>query len=154
MDFISKKLNLIVHPNDMDFKINAKKFHITHGDGLLSWERSYRIVLRMLRNRFFIWSFRWLHPTLGYRIAEWIASRSRHFEHSQEHNDKVREELIRIATPTINNGVDYFITGHYHQHTEENIGNGKLIVLGEWIKTFSYAIFDGNELQLKKFIAD
>ena len=31
------------------------------------------------------------------------------------------------------------------------IGKGKLIVLGEWIKTFSYAVFDGKELELKKF---
>jgi UDP-2,3-diacylglucosamine hydrolase len=104
-----------------------------------------------MHNKLFIWLFRWIHPTWGYGLAEWIASRSRHFEHSDEHNEKVRKELIRIATPIIENGIDYFITGHYHQHTEEKIGSGKLIILSEWIKTFSYAIYDGNEINLTKF---
>ena len=151
MDFISDNLKMIIHKDDIDFELNGKKFHVTHGDGLLSWERAYRIVKRMLHHRFFIWLFRWLHPTLGYRFAEWVAGRSRHFEHSKEHNERVRNELIRVATPVIENGIDYFITGHYHQHTEEKIGNGKLIVLGEWIKTFTYAVFDGKSLKLKKF---
>ncbi len=152
MDFISETLNMTVHKDDIDFEINNKKFHITHGDGLLSWERGYRFVKKILHSRLTIWLFRWLHPTLGYGIAEWVASRSRHFEHSKEHNDKVRKELIRIATPIIESGVDYFITGHYHQHTDEKIGNGRLVILGEWIKTFSYAVFDGQGLELKKFM--
>ena len=142
---------MIIHKNDMDFEITSKRFHLTHDDGLLSWERSYRVVKNILHHRLFIWLFRWLHPTLGYRFAEWVASRSRQFEHSEEHNKKVRDELIRVATPMIENGIDYFLTGHYHQHTEEKIGNGKLIILGEWIKTFSYAVFDGKILELKKF---
>lgn len=150
MDFITKKLNMIVHQGDIDVELNGKKFHITHGDGLLSWENGYRVVKRILHNRVTIWLFRWLHPTLGYRLAEWVASRSRHFEHSKEHNDRVKNELIRVATPIIENGIDYFIAGHYHQHTEEKIANGKLIVLGEWIKTFTYAVFDGDDLTLAK----
>jgi len=151
LDFITDKLNMIVHKGDIDFEINQKKFHVTHGDGLLSWEHGYRFVKKILHNRFFIWLFRWVHPTIGYGFAEWVASRSRHFEHSKEHNERVRKELIRVITPTIENGVDYFITGHYHQHTEETIGSGKMIVLGEWIKTFSYAVYDGKDLLLKKF---
>lgn len=151
MDFISKRLNMIVHQDDIDFEINDKKFHVTHGDGLLSWEKGYRIVKKVLHNKLFIWLFRWIHPTWGYGLAEWIASRSRHFEHSDEHNERVRKELIRVATPTIENGIDFFITGHYHQHTVEKIGSGKLIILGEWIKTFSYAIYDGTDIKLKRF---
>ncbi len=151
IDFLSDKLNMIIHEDDMDFEINGKKIHLTHGDGLLSWERSYRTVKSILRHKFFIWLFRWLHPTIGYRFAAWVASRSRHFEHSAEHNEKVRKELIRVVTPAIENGIDYFLTGHYHQHTEEKIGKGKLIILGEWIKTFSYAVFDGKKLELRKF---
>lgn len=151
MDFITEQLNMIVHKEDVEFELNDKKFYITHGDGLLSWEKGYRVVKKLLHNKFFIWLFRWLHPTLGYRFAEWIASRSRHFEHSKEHNQKVREELINVSTPVIQSGIDYYITGHYHQHTEERIGKGKLIILGEWIMTFSYAVYDGKELSLKKF---
>ncbi len=70
-------------------------------------------------------------------------------EKESSSNIKIPDEYFLAAL--IENGVDYFLTGHYHQHTEENIGKGKLIVLGEWIKTFSYAVFDGKELELRKF---
>jgi len=151
IDFLSDQLKMNIHKDDFKFELNGKKFLFTHGDGLLAWERTYRAIQKMLRNRFFIWSFRWVHPTLGYRIAEWIASRSRHFEHSKEHNERVKNELMRVATLKINAGIDFFITGHYHQHTEVNINRGKLIVLGEWIHNFTYACFDGENLVLKKF---
>jgi UDP-2,3-diacylglucosamine hydrolase len=29
------------------------------------------------------------------------------------------------------------------------VNGGKLVVLGDWLQYFSYAIFDGNELELK-----
>ena len=39
--------------------------------------------------------------------------------------------------------------GHYHQLKEINLKNGKLIILGDWIRHYSYGYFDGKELSLK-----
>ena len=78
-----------------------------------------------------------------------ISKKGRHYEHSQEYNEKVLKEL-RIFSETIAaDGHDYVITGHYHQACIENVNGGKLVVLGDWLQYFSYAVFDGNELELK-----
>jgi len=47
---------------------------------------------------------------------------------------------------------DYFIFGHRHLPLEISLsGNSKYINLGEWVNYFSYAVFDGNNLELKYY---
>jgi UDP-2,3-diacylglucosamine hydrolase len=46
----------------------------------------------------------------------------------------------------------YLIYGHYHYPIDEQLGDGvHQVVLGDWITHFTYAVFDGKELQLRKF---
>ena len=48
--------------------------------------------------------------------------------------------------------IDFFIYGHVHILSREEISQGcEMVVLGEWIHTFSYAIFAENELKLSKW---
>ncbi|MEE9190670.1 MAG: UDP-2,3-diacylglucosamine diphosphatase, partial [Candidatus Neomarinimicrobiota bacterium] len=65
-DFIQDTITNKTYFDDVQFELGGKKFYVTHGDGLLSRDKGYRIVKVILRNRFFIWCFRWLHPTFGY----------------------------------------------------------------------------------------
>ena len=43
------------------------------------------------------------------------------------------------------------ITGHYHLGELFELKKGKLAVLGDWFFRPSYAIFDGEELQIKNW---
>jgi len=149
LDFMGQTLTTKVYFDDVALDIHGKRFYLTHGDGILSWDRGYRLLKGVIRSRLFIWLYRCLHPTIGYGIAQTISKKGRHFEHSQEYNEKVLKEL-RIFTETIAaDGHDYVITGHYHQACIENVNGGKLVVLGDWLQYFSYAVFEGNELELK-----
>ena len=48
--------------------------------------------------------------------------------------------------------VDFFMFGHVHVLSREEIDDGcEIIVLGEWIRTFSYAVLDENGLKLLKW---
>ena len=48
--------------------------------------------------------------------------------------------------------VDYFIFGHRHVMLNTEIGeNSRFILLGDWIKSFSYGVFDGENFELKKY---
>ena len=38
-----------IHLDDAIIEVNGKKFFITHGDGLLSWDHGYRILKRIIR---------------------------------------------------------------------------------------------------------
>ena len=90
-----------------------------------------------------------LAPAIGYGIAHAISKKGRHYDHSPEYNENVLNELKAFTEKKISEGNDIVITGHYHQATIENVNGGKLVVLGDWLQYFSYAVFDGNDIELK-----
>ena len=148
MDFINDTLFDEVYSDDVKIKIGGKTFYITHGDGFLSWDKSYRALKRLIRSRLFIWFYRSLHPSIGYSFANWVSKKGEHYAHSDEYNKKILNEMRIQAKPYLDNGRDYFISGHYHQAKELDMKNGKLLILGDWLNFFSYAKFDGNDLKL------
>jgi UDP-2,3-diacylglucosamine hydrolase len=47
---------------------------------------------------------------------------------------------------------DFFIYGHRHVPVKVNIGGNSLYVnLGDWMKNYTYAVFDGANISLEKF---
>ena len=154
MDFMNETLTHKVHPDDVSIEISGKKFFLTHGDGILSWDVGYRLLKKVIRSRIFVWLYRCLHPAIGYGIAHSISKKGRHYDHSPEYNQNILNELKTFTDKKINEGHDIVITGHYHQATIENVNSGKLVVLGDWLQYFSYAVFDGNDIKLKFWNAD
>ena len=153
-DFMTEKLMTTVYFNNADFTCAGKKFHLTHGDGILSWDHGYRILKTLIRNRVFIRLYRWLHPTIGYAFAQWISNRGYSNGHSDEYNERVQIELASYAESFIKQDVDYVISGHYHQRIDKDIRGGKLLILGDWIHAPSYGYFDGKHLSLIPFEYD
>jgi UDP-2,3-diacylglucosamine hydrolase len=49
---------------------------------------------------------------------------------------------------------DYFIFGHRHYPIDFTLNEkSHYINLGDWIRNFTYATFDGNKVELKKWEA-
>jgi predicted phosphodiesterase len=113
-EFITEELMDQVYFDDAILEVDGKKLFITHGDGLLSWDHGYRILKRIIRSKFFIWLFRWVHPTIAYRLANAISKSGRHHTHSNDFNKDVRIELQNVAKNHFDNGFDFMICGHYH----------------------------------------
>ena len=72
-------------------------------------------------------------------------------QHNNDFNKDVRSELKNYAEKHFEEGFDYMITGHYHLGELFELKKGKLAVLGDWFFRPSYAIFDGEELQIKNW---
>ena len=151
---IKEKIMDEVHLGDVQLNIHGKRFFITHGDGLLSWDHGYRFLKKVTRSRPFIWLFQLLHPTISYIIASHISKNGRKKERSIKSKDKITKELEGIAKKHFKNGFDYMISGHYHLGEVIPIDEGKLLVLGDWFSKPSYAIFDGEDLILKVLCED
>ena len=92
-DFITDTLFDKTYFNDTEFTINGKHFFVTHGDGYLSWDTGYRILRRFIRSRIFIWTYRWIHPRIGYAFARWISKQGENYHHSEEYNKKISDEM-------------------------------------------------------------
>ena len=148
-DHITNDIMDEVYLDDKQIEINGKKFFLTHGDGLLSWDHGYRLLKKVIRSKTFIWLFHWLHPTIGYRIAGMISRSGKKDTHGEDFNEDVRVELQKVAKEHFDNGYDFMISGHYHLGEMFLIEKGKLVVLGDWFHRPSYAVFNGEDLELR-----
>ena len=153
-DHITNDIMDEVYLDDKQVEINGKKFFLTHGDGLLSWDHGYRLLKKVIRSKAFIWLFHWLHPTIGYRIAEMISRSGKKDTHGEDFNEDVRVELQKVAKEHFDNGYDFMISGHYHLGEMFLIEKGKLVVLGDWFHRPSYAVFNGEDLELRHLEGD
>ena len=153
-DHITNDIMDEVYLDDKQIEINGKKFFLTHGDGLLSWDHGYRLLKKVIRSKVFIWLFHWLHPTIGYRIAGMISRSGKKDTHGEDFNEDVRVELQKVAKEHFDNGYDFMISGHYHLGEMFLIEKGKLVVLGDWFHRPSYAVYNGEDLELRHWEDD
>jgi len=48
--------------------------------------------------------------------------------------------------------VDYFVMGHRHRLVNVEMNSkARFVLLGDWISSFSYGVFDGEKFELKKY---
>ncbi len=55
-NYFPDQLGISVHQDDFDFEYGNYRLHCTHGDGLAKADHGYRLLKRVLRNRFNITS--------------------------------------------------------------------------------------------------
>ena len=151
-DYLSKELNAKLYFEPQQFTIQNKQFLIGHGDGLGPGDEGYKRLKRIFTNPLCQWLFRWLHPDAGIQLANYFSRKSRAKTGNADElflgEDK--EWLILYAKEQAKTmAVDYFIFGHRHYAIDLRLNDkSRYINLGDWIRLNTYAVFDGNELQL------
>ena len=66
-----------------------------------------------------------------------------------------KEFLVRYSKEYIEQypDIDYFIYGHRHIMLDLKLNhNARMLILGDWIWQFSYAVFDGEHLFLEQYV--
>ena len=154
-DYFQKELNITVHKESKVFNINDKKFFVAHGDGLGPGDKSFKLMKKIFKNPFFNWCFRCLHPDLGIKIGKYFSNKNRLKSAIEDlkFNGNENEWLTKYCRAKLEQEhYDCFIFGHRHLPLEiELSNNSKYINLGDWITHFSYAVFDGSSVSLRKF---
>ena len=152
--YFEKELNITVYFEPQEFEWNGKKFFIGHGDGLGPDDHGYKMMKKVFRSRISQFLFGLLHPSWGIGLANYFSRKSRKKTGSADEiflgEDK--EWLIIFSKELLaKQHFDYFIFGHRHLPLDIKIGvQSRYINLGDWIKYFTYAEFDGSETLLKK----
>jgi UDP-2,3-diacylglucosamine hydrolase len=160
-NYLQNEVGLQLHSDKLIIQLGNKKFFLAHGDGLGPGDKGYKVMKKVFQNRFNQRLFRWLHPDVGARIAHYFSRKSRYAnEVREEKNGKipVEDEMLYIYSlmksaqdPTIN----YFVFGHRHIPTNVKLNeNARLVILGDWITQFTYAVFDGDVLELKTYLSE
>ena len=154
-DYIPKELGVELHQSEITKTYNGKVFFIGHGDGLGPGDRGYKFIKKIFRSKISKWCFARMHPNFGISLANFFSRKSRV---STGQSDEIfhgeeKEMLINFCKDELKTkSINYFIFGHRHLPIDFDLGNNsKYVNTGDWIKYFSYAVFDGNQLELKYY---
>jgi len=152
-DYLPKELNIKLYREHITREFNGKKFFIGHGDGIGPGDHSYKFIKAVFANPVCQWLFARIHPNLAFRIANYWSAQSRAVTEELEFLGEDKEYQVVFAKEKLKTEhVDYFILGHRHIPNDIKLGeNSRYINLGDWIVNNSYAVFDGNELELKTY---
>lgn len=154
-DYFEKELNIPVFFKPQEFKIDNKTFFIGHGDGLGPDDKGYKRMKKVFTFPLFQWMYRWLHPDLGLKLAQYLSVKNKMISGDEDFkylgDDK--EWLVQYCKRKLEtNHYDYFVFGHRHLPLDIKLNeNSKYINLGDWITHFTYAEFSNAELKLKNF---
>lgn len=154
-DYLPQELGVTIFREPVIREYNGKKFYLGHGDGLGPGDKGYKFIKKVFANPFCQWLFERLHPNFAIRMANYWSNKSRLSNGSEEEKFLGEEnEWLAIYAKQIleKDHFDYFIFGHRHIPLNIKLNNNSTYInLGEWVNHNSYAVFDGNQLELKYF---
>ncbi len=154
-NYFETELNIPVYYEPREFEFNGKTFLIGHGDGLGPGDRGYKLLKKIFRNKVCQGLFGILPPYIGMGIAHWSSKSSRAATGTDDAQflGEEREWLISYCKEVLKQKhYDYFIFGHRHLPIDFLLHKrSRYINLGDWIRYYSYAVFDGKEVELKYY---
>jgi len=154
-DYFSTELGIPVYHEPKEFEFSGKTFLIGHGDGLGPGDKGYKRMKKVFAHPFSKWLYRWLHPDIGVRLAQYLSTKNKLISGDEDTRflGEENEWLAQYAKRKLEKKhYDYFLFGHRHLPMEIELGKGsKYINTGDWITHFTYAVFDEKDLSLKTF---
>jgi UDP-2,3-diacylglucosamine hydrolase len=153
--YFAEELGVQVHHKPVLREFSGRKFLIGHGDGLGPGDKGYKLLRRIFANRACQWLFSRLHPNLAFYIARRSSKRSRIMTAGTDEKflGTENEWLYLFSRDYLKKQhVDYFVFGHRHLPLDLDVeGKARYINLGDWIRYNTYAVFDGQQLELKEY---
>ena len=153
-DYFQKELNIPVYTKPTEFTFNNKTFLIGHGDGLGPGDKGYKLMKKVFTNPISRWLYRWLHPDFGVALAQRLSLKNKLISGDEDVKflGEENEWLVQYCKRKLKTKhYDFFLFGHRHLPMDITINNSKYINTGDWISFFTYAVFDGTNLELKTY---
>jgi UDP-2,3-diacylglucosamine hydrolase len=116
-------------------------------------DHGYKRLKKIFRNPVCQWLFGILPPVIGVGIADYMSKRSRRQTTEEKFLGEEKEWLLIYSKETLQkNFYNYFVFGHRHLAIDYRLSEtSRYINLGDWIRYFTYAVFDGEKLELKSY---
>lgn len=168
-DYIPTELGVEVVDGVLDRDVLGSRMVMAHGDGLWKRSKKFNILRSIFRNKFCQHLYAAIHPRWTVPFANAWSRHSRTKgspELLRREADRVERKRKRAGLPENlsalaqfsneyaagHSDCRFFIYGHLHQLVRETLTCGaEMIVLGDWLTLNSYAVFDGEKMELKKF---
>jgi UDP-2,3-diacylglucosamine hydrolase len=154
-DYLPRETGVILHREPLVVALSGKTFYLAHGDGLGDNSRTFKLIRRIFHNRICQKLFALIHPDMGINLAHRWAKKSRMKElaHPTPYLGENQEHLAIYAKKYLHAhpNTDYLIFGHRHILLDLMLSKkSRMMIIGDWLQYFSYAVFDGKDLTLEQ----
>ena len=154
-DYFEKELGITVYKQPQDITIEGVHFYMGHGDGLGPDDNGFKRLKKVFTHPVAKRLFHAIHPDIGLRLGQYLSLRNKKLSGAQTppYTGAEQEWLVHFARQKLQEQHrDFFLFGHRHLPLEiELTAQSKYINLGDWVRHFSYAVFDGKQIELKKW---
>ncbi|MDR1381924.1 MAG: UDP-2,3-diacylglucosamine diphosphatase [Tannerella sp.] len=156
-DYLPGETGAVIHREPLAVELSGQKFFLGHGDEVGYRPLIYRIIQRIFRNRACQRLYVTVHPRWTFGFARrWSLSSRKNVPAAAKRPDGRAKYLEEFAESYLAShpGIRFFIFGHLHILLDKKLppGEARLLVIGDWMRFFSYAEWDGSKLELKQFI--
>lgn len=157
-DYFEKECGMILHRYPLTTEIYGKEFYLAHGDGLGDPDRMFRLLRSVFHNRVLQVLFSAIHPRWAMALGLAWARHSRLKRRDGKeppYMGEDKEYLVRYTKDYLKThpDINYFVYGHRHIELDLPVGQqARILMLGDWITQFTYAVFDGEHLFLERFV--
>lgn len=159
-DYLPKEIGAIIHREPLTIDLLGKRFFLAHGDEVDNRSIAFRMIRAIFRNRFCQWLYAGIHPrwTFGFALGWSLSSRKKGIEKQEqdlpEYKGEADEYLITFAKDylQIHPDINFFIFGHRHIMLDLMLSRtSRILIAGDWMRLFSYIVWDGENLFLEQF---
>ena len=157
-DYLEKECGVTLHREPLTTEIYGKEFYLAHGDGLGDPDTGFKLLRLLFHSRTMQRLFSALHPRWSVALGLNWAKHSRLKRTDGKDPDYMGEDKEPLVLYTkdylkTHPDINFFIYGHRHIELDLMLNaTARVVILGDWINFFSYAVFDGEHLFLENYI--
>jgi UDP-2,3-diacylglucosamine hydrolase len=153
--YLKEELGVSLYHKEIKKEWGGKRFLLGHGDGLGPGDYGYKKMKKVLTHPMAQWAYSRLHPNFGLSLAQYFSRVSRKYNSEADDFMGIEKEwLVQYCEEILKQEeIDYFIFGHRHVPINYLLSNNKsrYINLGDWMRHFSYCLWDGTNLHYHFF---
>lgn len=160
-DYLPKEIGAIIHRDVLTVDLLGKRFFLGHGDEMDFRSKAFRFIRAIFHNSFCQWLYSGIHPrwTFGFALGWSLSSRKKGLNEAYnipEYQGENKEYLVAFAKEYLQTHPDihFFIFGHRHIMLDLMLSHtSRILIAGDWMRYFSYIVWDGKQLSMKLFAA-
>lgn len=157
-DYLPKEIGAIIHYEPLTIDLLGKRFYLAHGDEADNRSWSFRLIRAVFRNKFCQWLYAGIHPrwTFAFALGWSLNSRKNGMvDHAvKPYQGEQHEYLVDFSKDYLRThpDINFFLFGHRHILLDLLLTKtSRLLIIGDWMTLFSYAVWDGDALELLQF---
>lgn len=156
--YLEEECGVILHRKPSTMEIYGKVFYLAHGDGLGDPSRSFRFLRKLFHCPTCQHLLNFMHPWAAMQLGLYWARHSymkRKNGQAAPYKGEDNEYLVRYTKEYMktHRDIDFFIYGHRHIELDLMLSHKtRMLILGDWISQFTYAVFDGEHMFLEEYI--